>query len=153
MRKMLLILTLLPTIALAFPFGHDEGPCGDQPPLGHHGFEGGREHLPRFLKDLNLSDDQQTAIKNLLKSGGSDLEAKHEAAQKIHQEIQSLSFSADYTEAKAQAIIDKGIALRNELDLKKTSLDNAIYKLLNAEQQQKLKANLAQGDGGFFHKH
>jgi Spy/CpxP family protein refolding chaperone len=150
MRKILLMLTLLPAVALANPFGHGESPCGDFPHPRHHGFGGGQEQLPEFLNELNLSDTQQAEVKTLLKSLHSELEAKHQEAQKINLEIKNLSFSDDYTDDKAGAINEKANAFHKEADLKKARLDNAIYKLLTTEQKQKLKARLTQSEGGLF---
>ena len=102
--------------------------------------------MPGFLNDLALSDAQQAEVKALLKNQRSGQEDKHEAAIKIHKEIKSLSFSDDYTDDKALAIVEKANALRKDEDLKKSRLDNAIYKSLTSEQKQKIKTRLTQSE-------
>ncbi|MDD4914627.1 MAG: Spy/CpxP family protein refolding chaperone [Methylococcales bacterium] len=150
MRKILLLLVLFPAISLANPPMPDEPPCGEMHRFNHHGMEGENGHLPRFLQGIDLTDTQQTEIKALMKSMHDEFKAKHEETKKIHQEIRNLSFSDDYTDAKAEALNEKANAMHKELGLKKSRLNNSIYKLLNNDQKQKLKTNLTQSEGRFF---
>lgn len=142
MRKLLLMLTLLPAIALANPKMFGEPPCGDMPPK-HHGAAGGGERLPGFLHQIDLSEKQQTEIKTLLKAHHAEIDANLQEARKIGTEIHRLSFSNDYSDAKIQSLFDKAAAIHRETALRKSGLDNAIFKLLSGEQQQKLQAKMA----------
>jgi len=139
MRKLLLILTLLPVIALAQANMDDEASCHDMPFFKHHKSEEGEGRLPRFLQRIDLTEKQQTEIKALLKSQRGEIEAKMKDAKSVGKEIHQLSFSNDYSTVKIQALLDKATGLHKEMALQKSSMDNAIFKLLSQEQQKKLQ--------------
>ncbi|MGR8934497.1 MAG: Spy/CpxP family protein refolding chaperone [Gammaproteobacteria bacterium] len=146
MRHSLVLLTLLPVLALANPPRPGDFP-GDFPPEdmphrppGHHPGGDGDKRLPPFLHDIDLSEQQQSQIKNLVDAQRNALKAKWHDERKIRSELERLSFSGDYSEAKAQALIEKSLAVHREIALQKSRLDNAVFKLLTPEQQQKLPA-------------
>jgi len=139
MRKLLLILPLLPALALANPQMYDEPPCGGMPPPMHHMSADDKEQLPGFLHQINLSDKQQFEIKTLGKAQRAEIDAKLENLKSIGKEIHQLSFSNDYSNVKIQALLDKADTIHKEIALQKSRLDNAIFKLLNDEQQKKLQ--------------
>ncbi len=140
MRKLLMILALLPAIALAKPQMHGEPPCQDMSPFKHHRPADDEGHLPRFLQHMDLTEKQQTEIKALVKTHRAALDDKLEDAKNIGQEIHRLSFSNNYSDDKIQALFDKAAAIHKETALQKSRLDNAIFKLLTDEQQKKLQS-------------
>ena len=140
MRKLLLILLLLPALTQAKPQLHDEPPCGGMPPPPMHPMSADdKEQLPGFLHQLNLSDKQQAEIKTLGKAQRAEIDAKLENLMSLGKEIHQLSFSNDYSNVKIQALLDKAEAIHKEIALQKSRLDNAIFKRLNDEQQKKLQ--------------
>lgn len=144
MRKLLLILPLLPAIALANPPMFGEPPCGDMPPSKHHKPVLGELPLPELLQQLDLTEKQLTEIKTLLKSHRANLEAKMDQDRTLINESHRLNFSDDYSEEKSVALFDKAYAIHKEIVLNKAQLDNAIFKLLSEEQQKKLQSKLVQ---------
>jgi len=142
MRKLLLILSLLPVIALANPQMQDEPSCKDMPFFRHHKSNDDGEHLPRFLHGVDLTEKQQTEIKALVKAQRAEIGTKMENARSVGKEIHQLSFSNDYSNVKVQALLDKAAAMHKEMALQKSRLDNAIFKLLTTEQQQKLQSKM-----------
>jgi len=64
-------------------------------------------------------------------------------ARSIGKEIHQLSFSNDYGDDKIQALLDQADAIHKETALQKARLDNAIFKLLTKEQQEKLQSKMA----------
>jgi periplasmic protein CpxP/Spy len=139
MRKLLLILALLPAIAVANPQMPDAPSCKDKPFFQHHRSEDDEDRLPPFLHHMDLTEKQQTDIKALVKTRKTEMETKMEEAKNIGKEIHQLSFSPDYSNVKVQALLDKAAPIHKEIALQKSRMDNAIFKLLTAEQQQKLK--------------
>lgn len=137
MKKLVLILGLLPLTAMAKP-PHD----GGKPPM--HRFEEGRGewHLPPYLHHLDLSEKQEADIKSLLKTKFSDSGSRFEEDRAVRAELHALSFSTDYDEEKAKALLEKSTAIHRQLALEKSKLDNAIFLLLTASQQEKLKAEI-----------
>ena len=140
MRKSLIILAFLPCIALAGPPFHHQVPCGDFPHLIHPSPGDDADRLPGFLHGINLSDQQQSDIKNLLKSNRAKFDSQLEEIKKAETELYHLSFSNDFSNGKIQALADKSVAAHKELAIQKAALDNTIYKLLNNEQKQKLQS-------------
>lgn len=142
MRKLLLILVLFPAIALAKPPMHGDYPCGDMPFSEHHRSEPDEEErMPRFLHRIDLTDKQRTEVKTLLKAHRAETDAQMEAAKSIGKEIHRLVFSYDYNDDKIQALFNKANVIHREMALQKSRLDNAVFKLLTAEQQKKLQSN------------
>jgi Spy/CpxP family protein refolding chaperone len=142
MRKLLLILALLPAMALANPPMHGDYPCGDMPSSEHHRPEpDDEERMPRFLHRIDLTNKQRTEVKTLLKAHRAEIDAKLEAAKNIGKEIHRLVFSYDYNDDKIQALFNKADVIHREMALQKSRLDNAVFKLLTAEQQKKLQSN------------
>lgn len=142
MRKFLLILNLLPALAFANPLPGEHPPHGGfgKPPM--HRFMNDGDHLPPFLDDIDLSDQQESEIKSLLKSQagkiGETMKKEHAIKKQLHQ----LSFSNDYSAEKAQALIEQTQSIHKEIALQKSQLDNAIFKLLTAEQQSRLQKEI-----------
>jgi len=143
MRKLLLILPLLPALALADPQMYGEPPFGGKPPSPHHRPEHGEDHLPGFLHQLDLGETQQSEIKALVKTHRAEIDAKLENAGSIGKKIHQLSFSNDYSDDKVQALLDQADAIHKQTALQKSRLDNAIFKLLTKEQQEKLQSKMA----------
>lgn len=141
MRKLLLVLSLLPVIALATPPHR-----GAQPPHGdgmHRRFMGDGEHLPPFLHDIGLSEQQQSDIKSLLKKHWAAMDEVRKNEHAIRLQLMQLSFSADFSDDKAAALIQQSLAMHQSNALEKARLDNEIYKLLTGDQQAALKTQMA----------
>jgi periplasmic protein CpxP/Spy len=144
MRKLLLVLNLLPTLALANPpMPGDHPPHGGfgKPLMRNHMHDG--EHLPPFLQDIDLSDQQEGSIKSLLKSQTANIDETLIKEHNIKKQLHQLSFSNDYNTEKAQALIEQSLATHKTIALQKSQLDNAIFKLLTAEQQSQVFSKMA----------
>lgn len=147
MRKLILILCLSPILAFARPPMPGEPPCGHlhppKPPMGADGEAG----LPPFLEKLDLSSQQKTGIQVLLKARHGEFAGKFAEVQKLEAEIRRLSFFKDYSEDRVQTLSNKAAVLHGELMVQHSRLDNAIFKLLNVDQQEKLQDQLSrEGD-------
>ncbi|WP_446810272.1 Spy/CpxP family protein refolding chaperone [Methylomonas sp. 2BW1-5-20] len=141
MKKLVLILSLLPFAVAARP-GHDEHCGGGKPPMHAFGEGHGEMQLPPYLKKLELSDKQEADIKGLLKAEFGDSRSRFDEDHALRAELHALSFSADYNEAKAKALLEKSVAIHQQLALEKSKIDNAIFLLLTAPQQAQLKAEI-----------
>ncbi|QPK65141.1 Spy/CpxP family protein refolding chaperone [Methylomonas sp. LL1] len=142
MRKLILIFTLLPGLAMANPPMHDQPPHGEfgKPPMHH--LVGDGDQLPPLLYNIGLSEDQQREIKNLFKAQQGAISDKFDKERAIKEQLHRLSFSDDYSEDKAKTLIEQSLEIHKDIALQKNRLDNAIFKLLNAEQRDKLKAGM-----------
>lgn len=145
MKKLVLILGLLPLSAMAEP-PHDGRHGGGKPPMHFFGEADGEQHLPPMLKKLDLSEKQEAEIKNLMKTRFSDGDFRVNADHALRAELHALSFSADYSEEKAKALFEKSTALHKQMVFEKSKLDHEIFMLLTTDQQEKLKAELGKFD-------
>lgn len=147
MRKTLLILAAIPTFAFANPMHSGTG-CGGMliPPMHQHHLKNGENGpaVPKFLEDLNLTEPQITAVKALFMAQKSNMESDMSALKTLNLAIKKLSFSEAYSDAKVQALLDAAPKTHRTFTLQKSKLDNAIFKLLTQQQQQKLLDKLAQ---------
>jgi Spy/CpxP family protein refolding chaperone len=141
MKKLVLLLGLLPLAAMAKP-PHGEHFGGGKPPMHMFGEADGEQHMPRYLKKLDLSETQEADIKNLMKTRFGEGQARFKEEHVSRAELHALSFSADYDEAKAKALLEKSTAMHQQMALEKSKLDHEIFMLLTAEQQEKLKAEI-----------
>lgn len=139
MRSLLFALSLLPGLVLANPPHHD-----GHPPHGEfrHHFKGDGEHLPRFLHDIDLSEQQRNDIKSLLQAHASTAKENWSKHRALKTQLRQLSFSADFSDYKASALIEQGAALHQSEALERAKLDHAIFNLLTNEQQAVLKSKL-----------
>ncbi|MFZ2405959.1 MAG: Spy/CpxP family protein refolding chaperone [Methylobacter sp.] len=149
MRKLLLILSLLPTIALANPPMPGELSCGDMPPPPpmHPMPMGGILPLPLILHQLNLTETQQGEINTLVKTHCREIGAKQETMKSAGSKIHRLTFSNDYSDDQIRKLFDQADVIHREIALQKSKLDNAIFKLLTKEQQDKLQSKMACFEG------
>jgi len=140
MRNLLLLLNLLPAVALANPpmDGHPPHDEFGRPPM--HRFFDDCEQLPPFLHGLDLSDQQKSEIKNLLKTQRDAMDETRDKERAVDRELKQLSFSGDYSEDKARPLIEKSLDLHRTVALRKAAFDNSVFKLLTVEQQNQLKA-------------
>ena len=99
--------------------------------------------LPLLLHQINLTEKQQSEIKTLVKAHFAEIDTKLEDLRSIGIKIHRLSFSNDFNDDKIQGLFDKAAAIHRETALQKSRLDNAIFKLLTLEQQQKLQSKMA----------
>lgn len=144
MRKLILMMNLLPAIAMANPS------MPDHPPRDHHGkpplhdFKDHGDRLPPFLQNIDLSEKQREEIKSLAKAQQATIEDSWNKERTAKQALHRLSFSSEYSDAKAKALIEESLSIHKDIALQKTRLDNAIFNLLTADQQQTVQGKLAE---------
>lgn len=141
MKKLVLVLGLLPLTAMAEP-PHGGHHGGGKPPMHRFGEADGEQHLPRFLKNLDLSEKQEADIKNLMKTRFGDGQVRFKDEHALRAELHALSFSADYNEEQAKALLEKSAAMHQQMALEKSKLDHDVFMLLTAAQQEKLQAEI-----------
>ncbi len=142
MRKFFLVLSFLPLAAMAKPPEPCEPPCDPGRPPMHRMKEGKGGRMPPFLRNIDLTDEQQSEIRKLLKGRNIDLRAMLGEEKKAKAALIDLSFSNDFTDAKSMELIEKSLEGHRKTAFQKSKIDNAIFKLLTPEQQEKVKSEL-----------
>ena len=115
-------------IAIAQPHG---GPHG-----GGDFFGGGM--LGFFTDYLDLTDAQQTQIKQIVAKEKPALEPLFKQEMQTHQQMMQLIQSGTFDEAKAQTIATQGAQVHSQLEVQHARIANEAYQVLTADQKTKL---------------
>ena len=112
-------------LAQGGPPPHEGGPFG--------------QHEIAFLSDyLDLSDAQQTQVKQLMSNERTSLKPLMEQERQSHEQMKALVESATFDEAKAQTIASAQSQISAQIMVAKARTDFQIYQLLTADQKTKL---------------
>lgn len=108
----------------------------DMPPPPHH--PPGAFH-PRVFEQLNLTDAQQTQIREIMDNSRTAAEQYHEKMRENHDAMKSVVEAGTFDESAARELLGKESAVKIELDLIHLRTDNQIYNLLTAEQKARFE--------------
>jgi len=122
-----LAIVLVTGIATAQPHG---GPRGGD-------FFGG-PMLGFFSDYLDLTDAQQTQIKQIIAKEKPALEPLFQQEMQTHEQMMALIQSGTFDETKAQAIATQGAQVHAQLEVQHARIANEAYQVLTADQKTKL---------------
>jgi Spy/CpxP family protein refolding chaperone len=152
-QMMLGSLMLLATVFAAQPLKafaaqdvNPEGSCMARMSHDHkgHGSHGkGPEAMPHYLHGLNLSEGQKDQIFQLMHGKAPQFRELGKKARQAHEDLANLTFSENYDAAKAKSLTNSAARNHSEMLVLRASVDQEIYKLLNAEQRKKVAADIA----------
>jgi Spy/CpxP family protein refolding chaperone len=111
--------------------------AGMGPGFRHHGDLAGGHELAFFTKKLDLTDAQQTQIKQLIASAKPTLHPLMLQEGQAHQQMMQLVTSGNFDEAKAQAIISQEAQAHSQLELEHARIMSQAYQLLTPDQKTK----------------
>jgi len=109
------------------------------PPPPMHDHEFGMGHMMQFwAKKLNLTEDQQTQMKAVLKKERSNI---HPLMQQEHQiDLQLRQYvEGTFDAAKVQALAAQKAPIQVQLEVAHTRIMNEMYQLLTTDQKSQLK--------------
>ncbi|MBR9728719.1 Spy/CpxP family protein refolding chaperone [Shewanella intestini] len=111
----------------------------------HHGKK--HHSMHKMLRRLSLTDEQKTQVKAIVgKYTTTTSKEDKEAARDEHQQhIVDLVTAPSFDATQAQLIIEAHQAKSEQQMLDKLRMQNEIYNLLDAEQQEKFKKMLTKG--------
>ena len=132
---------------------HHRGPEG----FGHGGPGFGPHHGPHgsfFLAGLDLTDAQREQIWKLHYADEPAMHQNFETLMKSRKALHELTLSADYSDAKAQQLVQQQTQAQANLELSRIKTQRAVYALLTPDQQQKVQARINEraehkGPGGW----
>jgi Spy/CpxP family protein refolding chaperone len=129
-------LLLLMTISLVFAQEHGERrfgpPGGGPPPFGPGG------PPMRFLRELNLTDDQKTKVQQITESTRQSTKTYMDQLKTLHVDPFDADASGTFDEAAVRANAEKRAAIQVELEVAHARMMSQIFGLLTAEQKAKL---------------
>ncbi|WP_150048658.1 Spy/CpxP family protein refolding chaperone [Methylomonas rhizoryzae] len=148
MRKLMLAVLLCSSAVFAMPPMPGEPPCPHgamsmegKGGMGKSGAVGPGEHLPPYLTGIALSDEQKNQLAELLKSRRQPMQDLGKQEHQAKEALLALSFSNDYSSDKAAPMIAKLAQLHSNMLGEISATDNAVFKLLTAEQLAVLKGH------------
>lgn len=102
---------------------------------GHGGFLFGR-----MAKELNLSDEQKTQIKQIMGAEKEKVQPIFESLKENRQKMEALTADGSFDEAKVKQLADEQGSLNSLLIVEKERTKSQIFQILTAEQREKAKA-------------
>ena len=88
------------------------------------------------LRGLNLSEAQRDKIFDLMHAEAPQMRERGKAIRKAHDELRALGASADYSDARAQALADASAKAMADMALAHVRLEHKIVEVLTPEQRQ-----------------
>jgi periplasmic protein CpxP/Spy len=136
-------------IALALPLAVHANPMTDGPrceghgAMGHGGHRGPGGEWGAFgghgLRGLDLSEEQQDKIFNLRHAQEPAMRAKVKELREARSNLEALTRSSAYDEARVRALTDKAGTAMAELARMHARTEHQIYQLLTPEQRKELE--------------
>jgi len=114
-------------------------------PMGgpHEGGFFGEHSLEFFADILNLTDAQQTQIKQIIASAKPTLEPLFRQEMESKKAIMQLAMSGNFDEAKAQSLAQQASQAHVQLEVEHARAISQAYQVLTPEQKTKLAQFLA----------
>jgi len=145
MRKILMPLALLPLLAVTGPLlAHDHVKDGEKTECEHKKHYKKSGYHQKMLDDLNLTDAQQTQIKDLKNTYWQDNRDAMKAGWQSRKEMQQLSYAESVDQAKLDRLIAESSAAYADKMAEKAALNSAVFNVLTTEQQQQLQQKMAE---------
>jgi len=110
------------------PFG---GPSLAGPPLG-------TQHLPPYLMDLTLTEDQQDKVFAILHAAEPALREQEKALRKARDGLRDLSRSAQFDAGSAATLAQALGKAESQLTLLRVRADHDVFSVLTAEQKTQI---------------
>lgn len=101
----------------------------------HHGGFGGP--LGFFTKALDLTDAQQTQIKQIIANEKPTLHPLMMQEGQAHQQMMQLVTSGNFDDTKAQAIISQETQTHSQIELEHARIMSQAYQILTPDQKTK----------------
>ncbi|MCD6679667.1 MAG: Spy/CpxP family protein refolding chaperone [Burkholderiaceae bacterium] len=114
-----------------------EGPRGGEAMAGRYG------HGDRFLRGLNLSDQQRDRIFEIRHAAAPKMREQAKVLRETRSEFAQLALSSDYDEAKVRTLADRNAQAISEMAQLRARNMNEIYKVLTPEQQAKVQERMS----------
>ncbi|HMS38981.1 MAG TPA: Spy/CpxP family protein refolding chaperone [Pyrinomonadaceae bacterium] len=105
-----------------------------------HGGRGGEFLFGRIAKELNLSDEQKTQIKQIMDAEKEKIKPIFESLKENRQKMQALTADRNFDEAKVKQLADEQGSLTSLLIVEKERTKSQIFQVLTVEQREKAKA-------------
>lgn len=140
MRKLLLLLSMMPLAAIAMPSDDGVKQCSDK---HHHMKHKKAGDVPFYLRDMDLSDTQKAQIKAMMEKKHADKKASKAAYWENKKAIKALTQAETLDEAALEQLVDKSLVMKKQHAMERARFHHEMFNLLTPEQQQKLEQKMA----------
>ena len=114
---------------------HHEGMAWGGGPMGRGPFGG---HMLRFFANhLDLTDAQQSQIKDILAKERPTVQPLFEQLRQSHHELRQIAESGAFDEAKTRSLAAQQSQTLTELIVQKTRIESELFQVLTPEQKTK----------------
>lgn len=126
--------------------------CAMPPPsfaIGHRGVDQEMDHPMQlfFLHDVELTEAQRDKIFMIQHDQEPAVRIKSRTIRVAQDKLQALTWSAQYTDAKARVLVETASAEMKELALLRAHADQMIYALLTPDQREQVNQMLSDQGG------
>ena len=146
MKSRIKLIVSISALALALVAGVAFAESGDNAgPMHHgmhHGFMGG-PGLGLPLHQLNLTDDQRSQIKQIMKTEHAHMKPLMQQEFQARQQLLQLVTSGNFDQAKAAAIATQESQTHVQLQVEHAKIASQIYQLLDSSQKAKVSDIIA----------
>jgi Spy/CpxP family protein refolding chaperone len=132
-----LALTLVAAVAVSQTVvkHHHEGMAWGGGPMGGGPFGG---HMLRFFANhLDLTDAQQSQIKDILAKERPTIQPLTDQLRQSHHELRQIAESGNFDEAKVRSLAAQQSQTLTELIVQKTRIESELFQVLTPEQKTK----------------
>jgi Spy/CpxP family protein refolding chaperone len=110
-------------------------------PVHMHGHGMFGEHMLGFYADyLNLTDAQQTQIRQIMDNQKTTVKPLFQQMGQSHQAMRQLVQSGNFDEAKARSIATQQAQNMIELEVQKAKMESQMFQVLTPDQKSKMVA-------------
>lgn len=148
MKKIVATFSVVALVALGTVFvfgqtgvGNTDGKRG----FGHHGkragFGGrmkGRKHMKRMFRQLDLTDEQKTQMKQIAQSSREKIKPIRQQVRENKQTLRGLTDGGNFDEAQVQAVAAQLGSLHAQMIVEKERTKAAMIAILTPEQKAKM---------------
>lgn len=97
-------------------------------------------HAVQFLTEyLDLSDQQQIAIKNILQQERTQMQPLLSSARQVHQQVEAAALSDNFDPNQVRSALEQNKDTLINLAVEAARTQNEIYKVLTPDQRAKLE--------------
>lgn len=140
MRKLFILLSMIPLAAVAMPSEEGAKQCADK---HHHMKHKKGGDIPFYLRDMALTDTQKAQVKAMMEKRHADKKNSKSAYWENKKAIKEVIQAETLDEAALEQLIDESLAMKKEQSMARARFHHEMFNLLTAEQQQKLTEKMA----------
>ncbi|WP_438970155.1 Spy/CpxP family protein refolding chaperone [Methylophaga sp.] len=141
MRKLFILLSMIPLAAVAMPSEDSPKQCADAHQHMKHK-KGG--DVPFYLRDMDLTDTQKAQIKALMAKRHSDKQSGKAEYWENKKAIKTLTQAETLDEVALEQAVDKSMAMKKAHAMDSARFHHHVFNVLTSEQQKTLEQKMAE---------